>query len=223
MPNSSPPAGAAAFRCLDDPTRRAVYEFMQSRNRAVSRTETADAVGLPRSTASFHLDRLAADGLATVEFKRLGGRTGPGSGRPAKLYRATASEIAFSIPPRHYDLAAELMAEAIERSSATDTAVDVTLQTVAREAGIRAGGEASGFREVLAETGYEPNTEADGISLGNCPFHLLAAGHATTVCSLNFAFLDGALEGAGDSAHRVGPEIGGAPCCARIVEVDPAE
>ncbi|HWU58257.1 MAG TPA: helix-turn-helix domain-containing protein, partial [Microbacteriaceae bacterium] len=51
--------GAAAISCLDDPTRRTVYEFMRSRSGPVSRTETADALGLPRSTASFHLDKLA--------------------------------------------------------------------------------------------------------------------------------------------------------------------
>lgn len=209
--------------CLDDPTRRAVYEFIRTRGGAVSRTETADALGLPRSTASFHLDKLATDGLATVEFKRLGVRTGPGSGRPAKLYRAAASEISFSIPPRRYDLAAELMAEAIEHSSTTGAAIDDSLHTVAHNAGRTNAREAGGIRELLEESGYEPHDEAGGFTLGNCPFHRLAAGHAETVCSLNRAFLEGALEGAADDAHEVTPETAGAPCCARIIRVGPPD
>lgn len=215
--------GAAAISCLDDPTRRAVYEFMRSRSGPVSRTETAEALGLPRSTASFHLDKLADDGLASVEFKRLGTRTGPGSGRPAKLYSATEAEIAFSIPPRRYDLAAELMAEAIERSSTTGATIDASLRTVAHDAGEAHASEAGGIRELLEDAGYEPHEELGGFTLGNCPFHRLAAGHAITVCSLNLAFLEGALVGAADDAHAVTGETDGAPCCARIVRVGPPD
>jgi predicted ArsR family transcriptional regulator len=214
---------AAAMSCLDDPTRRAVYEFIRTRGGALSRTETADALGLPRSTASFHLDKLAADGLATVEFKHLGTRAGPGSGRPAKLYRAVATEISFSIPPRRYDLAAELMAEAIERSSATGAAIDDSLHVVARSAGQVHAREAGGIRELLEDAGYEPHDDSGGFTLGNCPFHRLAADHAETVCSLNRAFLEGALEGADDDAHEVTAETLGAPCCARIISVGPPD
>jgi predicted ArsR family transcriptional regulator len=223
MRNGSQSDDAAAISCLDDPTRRAVYEFIRSRATAVGRTETAEALDLPRSTASFHLDRLAQDGLATVEFKRLGTRTGPGSGRPAKLYRATATEIAFSIPPRRYDLAAELMAEAIERSSATGAKIDVTLRSVANDAGQQRGREAGSIHELLEDAGYEPHGELDGFTLGNCPFHRLAAEHAETVCSLNLAFLEGALVGATDDLHEVTAEIAGTPCCARIVRVGPPD
>jgi len=213
----------AAFSCLDDPTRRSVYEFMRSRGGTVSRSETADALRLPRSTASFHLDRLAADGLAAVEFKRLGDRTGPGSGRPTKLYRATATEITLSVPPRHYDLAAELMAQAIERASNSGIAIDLALQTVARDAGEEHARAAGGIRELLEATGYDPDDDSGGYSLGNCPFHRLAADHPGTVCSMNLAFLEGALAGAGDETHLITTETAGAPCCARIAHVGPPD
>ena len=45
------------------------------------------ASACPRATAAFHLDRLVDDGLLDVHFERRTGRTGPGAGRPAKLYR----------------------------------------------------------------------------------------------------------------------------------------
>lgn len=42
------------------------------------------ARSLSRSTTAFHLDRLADEGLLEVEYRRLSGKTGPGSGRPSK-------------------------------------------------------------------------------------------------------------------------------------------
>ena len=53
----------------------------------MGRDQAAQGVGVPTHTAKFHLDRLVDEGLLEVEFRRLSGRTGPGSGRPAKLYR----------------------------------------------------------------------------------------------------------------------------------------
>lgn len=53
----------------------------------VSRDQAADAVGIPRHQAKFHLDRLTAEGLLDTEYARLTGRSGPGAGRTAKLYR----------------------------------------------------------------------------------------------------------------------------------------
>ena len=78
----------------------------------------ATALGIPRSTAAFHLDRLVDARLLTTEYLRLTGRTGPGSGRPAKLYRTSATEISVSVPDRHYDLMGGLLATAIEVSAA---------------------------------------------------------------------------------------------------------
>ena len=65
---------------------------------AVSKDEAAAAMGVARSVAAFHLDRLVADGLLTTEFRRLTGRQGPGAGRPAKLYRR-AEARAVGEPP----------------------------------------------------------------------------------------------------------------------------
>jgi predicted ArsR family transcriptional regulator len=53
----------------------------------VGRDAVAARVGVGRTLAAFHLDKLAAAGLLTISFARPPGRTGPGAGRPAKLYR----------------------------------------------------------------------------------------------------------------------------------------
>src|SRR6478752_3830563 len=107
-----------AVASLRDENRRKLFYFVAAAADAVGRDDAAQGVGLARSTASFHLDRLVNGGLLAVEFRKLGGREGPGSGRPAKLYRAAVDEVAASVPDRNYDLAAELLVSAIEASMA---------------------------------------------------------------------------------------------------------
>ena len=102
----------AALSALGDATRRRVYEHVSSQPDPVSRDEAATATGIARTLAAYHLDRLAAEGLLTVTHARRSGRTGPGAGRPAKLYARPEREIAVSVPPRDYHLAARLLADA---------------------------------------------------------------------------------------------------------------
>src|SRR5438270_12404190 len=104
-----------AIALLQDPARRALYEYVVSRGREVGRNEAATAVGVQRTLAAFHLDRLVSAGLLEVAYRRLSGRSGPGAGRPAKVYRRAAAERVISIPPRDYARAAQIFAEAIER------------------------------------------------------------------------------------------------------------
>jgi predicted ArsR family transcriptional regulator len=75
----------AGVASLAEPQRRALYRFAIERRDAISKDDAASALGMARSVAAFHLDRLVADGLLTTEFRRLTGRQGPGAGRPAKL------------------------------------------------------------------------------------------------------------------------------------------
>src|SRR6476619_7192939 len=133
----------AALASLGDATRRKLFSFVASAAAPVSRNDAAQSLDLPRSTASFHLDRLVKDGLLAVEFRKLGGREGPGSGRPAKLYRAAVDEVAASVPDRHYDLAAELLVSAIEDASSGGGSPREALLRAARARGQSAGGSAA--------------------------------------------------------------------------------
>ena len=63
--------------------------------------------------AAYHLDKLVESGLLTVTYQRLGGRSGPGAGRPAKLYAKSDREFAVSVPPREYELAAQILVQAV--------------------------------------------------------------------------------------------------------------
>lgn len=224
----------AAVASLGDENRRRLFDFVASAEGAVSRDDAAAALGVARSTASFHLDRLVHDGLLAVEFRKLGGREGPGSGRPAKLYRAAVEEVGASVPDRNYDLAAELLISAIEDSTSGGGSPRETLLRAAYARGeaaghatVQAAAGSGGFAELLTSEGYRPDGDGEGgLVLLNCPFHRIAAGHAEVVCAMNGAFLRGAAAGCGVAPDRVEPlaiedlrmqgTAGREQCCARI-------
>jgi 3-phenylpropionate/trans-cinnamate dioxygenase ferredoxin reductase subunit len=97
------------------------------------------ALGIPRSVAAFHLDKLAEVGVVDVRFERAGGRTGPGAGRPSKLYRPAQEEVVASVPDRHYDLAGSLLASAVADSANTGAPVRDCLRSAARTTGRQIG------------------------------------------------------------------------------------
>ena len=140
---------------LAEPVRRAFYGYVAGSTRSVSRDEAADAVGVSRQVAAYHLDKLADDGLVDVEFQRLTGRVGPGAGRPSKLYRRNGRTYDVSIPPRRYELAARILLHAASEGD-LDSAV---LAAVARRTGREIGAE--GLNAALARTGYQPTVDDD--------------------------------------------------------------
>ena len=109
----------AVVASINDPIRRSLFEFVSHSDQPVGRDAAAEALGMARSTAAFHLDKLVEEGALDVEFKRISGKTGPGSGRPAKLYCLRAGEIVVSIPERHYELVGSVLAAAIGESDRT--------------------------------------------------------------------------------------------------------
>jgi predicted ArsR family transcriptional regulator len=199
---------------LAEPIRRAFYGYVAGSMSSVSRDEAADAVGVSRQVAAYHLDKLADDGLLDVEFRRLTGRVGPGAGRPSKLYRRSARTYDVSIPPRRYELAARILLDAASEGD-LDSAV---LADVARRTGRKIGTE--GLDSALARTGYQPTAEDGEIRFRNCPFHVLRDQDRATTCGLNLALVEGMIEGSGaDVVARLAPEDG--YCCVRL-NADPS-
>lgn len=197
---------------LAEPARRRLYDCVAARHpEPVGRDEAAKAAGISRNLAAFHLDRLVAAGLLEATYRRLGERSGPGAGRPAKLYRRPADEVAVSFPERRYRLAAELLARALA-APAGDGVIEA-----ARAEGQRIGRQGSGraLDEVLEEQGYEPLAAAGSLKLRNCPFHALASSHEELVCAMNLALLEGLAGGLGTTAvARRQAESGF--CCVRF-------
>jgi predicted ArsR family transcriptional regulator len=207
----------AAVASLGDENRRKLFEFVASRAQPVGRDEAAAALGIPRSTASFHLDRMGQDGVLTVEFRKLAGRAGPGSGRPAKMYRPAQPEVAASVPDRNYDLAGELMVAATEHATAAKEPVRDALLATSYARGRAMADGSPGLEEFLSAEGYLPDPDgAGGYTLRNCPFHRLADGHAEVVCAMNGAFLSGAAAGCGVEEGRIVGNAEPGQCCARV-------
>ena len=216
---------------LAEPARRALYQHVVSSPEPVSREQAAEALGLAVHNVKFHLDKLAAVGLLEVEYRRLSGRSGPGAGRPSKVYRRTDREVAVSVPPRRYDLAGEVLAEAVDRSVRDGVPVGEAVVEVAREVGrdlIAAADdgvqrapsappdEVSQVADVLTRYGYEPQRIDDELCLANCPFDRLALQHTSLVCGMNVALVDGVLDGVGAETlqARLAPREGF--CCVTV-------
>jgi predicted ArsR family transcriptional regulator len=226
---------------LSDPVRARLYDFVAGSGEPVGRDEAAAAVGIGRAIAVYHLDKLVESGLLTASYRRPPGRSGPGAGRPAKRYAQSGREFTVTVPPREYELAAHLLAQAVaadqggaSRAALRDVArqfgegAGAGLQAAADEAG-GAGdaargrgdeggrGDAERLAAALRAHGFEPRVGADGtVVLRNCPFHQLASRHRDIVCGMNLALIEGLVAGLRADAMR--PELDPRPgqCCVVI-------
>ncbi|MGH3365631.1 MAG: helix-turn-helix transcriptional regulator [Nocardioidaceae bacterium] len=224
MTDSRDAFGAVA--ALDEPTRRRLYDHVVRQAGPVGRDEAATALGLPRSTAAFHLDRLADEGLLDVVYERRTGRSGPGAGRPSKLYRRSALEVAVALPERRYDVLGELLAATLEEAERSGEPPRSVLARRAEELGRRIGASAAGddaeredrrrMVDALEAHGFEPRAEQDDVVLANCPFHALAQKHVSLLCGMNLHLLQGFLNGCGGTGlqARLDPLPG--RCCVRL-------
>ena len=201
-----------AVASLTDRVRRQAYRVVADGTGPVGRDEVAQALGVGRTLAAFHLDKLVAAGLLETSYARRSGRTGPGAGRPAKLYRLAAAEHTLGVPPRAYRTAAELLAEAVEQAGAEDV-----LYRVAQRHGRRAAAS-PGVTELLTEHGYAPMPAgADRVELRNCPFHRLAEQFPPVICGMNLAVINGLLAGGGlDGEWTAAMDPAPGRCCVTL-------
>ena len=205
----------AGVGLLADTARRGLYDFVVAQAAPVTREEAAQAIGLSRTLAAYHLDRMADAGLLDVSYARTAGRTGPGSCRPAKRYARAVQEVAVSLPPRNYSLLAHILADAVSGDDSGEVAEAVTL--AARHVGQSLGSSATPFDAVLDSSGFEPERTDDGeVTLRNCPFHSVVSEHTALVCTLNHAFVQGVLTGTGERPERAELCPGDGRCCVII-------
>lgn len=198
-------AQISAVAALDEPTRRRLYDYVVHQSEPVSRDEAAAAFGLPRTTAAFHLDRLVEENLLAVDYQRRTGRTGPGAGRTAKLYRRSDQQVAVSLPQRRYEVAAHLLSSALEHAERSGDSPRASLHQRAYQLGKQLGTTAwstTGDHDtqdtalrVLEEYGFEPHKDGEEITLVNCPFYALAQEYTDLVCGMNLRLLEGLLDG----------------------------
>lgn len=205
---------------LDDSTRRSLYEYVTAQRSPVSRDEAASAVDVDRSVAAYHLDKLVDADLLATSFSRPDGRSGPGSGRPAKHYERVDDELAVNLPPRDYRLAAELLARAAasDRTGHVRQALDESAAAMGREVATNSG--TGDLQELLAAQGYEPYDDDGVVRLRNCPFHRLAQEHTDLVCGMNLSLLDGCCQ-AIDAPMRAVLDPAEGRCCVAFTPTDP--
>lgn len=223
---ATPASDVTGVAALAEPVRRDLFDFVVAARTAVSRDQAAEGLQIPTHTAKFHLDRLVEEGLLEVEFRRLTGRTGPGSGRPAKLYRRTDREITVSLPERHYDLLSRILAKAVAEATATGDDVASIVARVARDEGVAWGAslddlpstaELERLAAALDAGGYEPWIEEETLFVQNCPFHRVAQEQTELVCGLNLEFVTGVAAGTGCAGVATRLDPGEDRCCVSAV------
>jgi predicted ArsR family transcriptional regulator len=217
-------ADLEAVALLAEPVRKRLYLYLRERREPVGREEAARHTGIKPRLAAFHLDRMADAGLLEVEYRRLSGRSGPGAGRPAKLYSVSPQSFSVVIPQTRYALAASMMATAL---SADGRGADgaKSLQDVATAVGESLGGEIrrqaltkgarqEAARRKLNQLGYEPQVQDSGEwTMRNCIFAELSMSHRELVCPMNAAFVTGLLDGACLKSLRVERRMAPPGCC----------
>jgi predicted ArsR family transcriptional regulator len=228
-PSPDPDQQIAALAALDQPMRRDLFQVLCHRDGWTSRDDASRALGISRALAAFHLDKLAEAGVVDTIFERVSGRSGPGAGRPSKLYRPTTREVSASVPARRYELAGSLLAAAVEATATSGRPIADALDDVSGQAGrdigaaaanrAVAGQESELVAAVLRDHGYDPGPPVDGeIVLSNCPFHHLAEQHRDVICAMNLHLITGVLIGLGDSGRALTAHLQPDPehCCVRL-------
>lgn len=216
-----------ALTTLREPTRRALYEHVARAPRAVGRDDAAAAVGINRPLAAFHLERLVEAGLLTAEYRRLSGRSGPGAGRPAKLYRRSRRRVAVALPPRATELLAGVLAATIAPSdpeagsNGAAREVGRSLGAMARKR-LRARPTAPRLlrcvEDVLDGIGFEPYVRDDvELRLRSCPFDPLSRRFTAVVCGAGVSLARGIVEGVGADGMQVSRDERPDQCCLVLV------
>jgi predicted ArsR family transcriptional regulator len=206
-PRDRAEAPIEAVAALREPVRRGLYAYVERQTRPVGRDEAAGAFGVSRSLAAFHLDRLVEVGLLTAEYRRPAGRTGPGAGRPAKLYRRSRRRLSITLPRRDHELLASLLAASLPPIDDPSNGSLDSAQETGRALGARARKRIRGkprtsllecVSDVLEEIGFEPYEGAGHeIRTRNCPFDPISRRFTGVVCDAGVALVKGIVDGVG--------------------------
>lgn len=190
---------------LGDPTRRAIYIAVRESTEPLTTSKVAKLFGIHPNVARHHLDRLAEDGYLKVTFRRASGRGGPGAGRPAKCYEATAKEVSVHFAPQRLEMLVELLMEVLE--SVAPGSLSEVAEEVGRAYGTRLAAEIGvqgepGYAEAVqavatAMTGLgftmDPDVAGQRLVTMHCPFGEAATNHPEVICSLDRGIVSGLL------------------------------
>jgi predicted ArsR family transcriptional regulator len=120
-----------ALEAVGIPELREALLFVRGRREPVSADDLAGVQHVHRNVARRRLDRLAAAGLLVTRSERRSGRTGPGAGRPARIYAASPETTGIEFPARHYEELVGLLVDALPQRSRSKRLHDVGLDLAA--------------------------------------------------------------------------------------------
>src|SRR5438034_1988488 len=198
------------FDVIGNSELRETLLFARSHPLPVTADEVAAAHRIHRNVARSRLERLAEAGLLVPSFERRTGRTGPGAGRPAKIYRVAPELIAIEFPERRYEQLIGLLVDALPERARRERLHEIGVafgQDFAGEARLRS---AKTFRTALSRVstalgglGYQASVaEVSGeravITPATCPLRPLIRAHpglATLDRGMWAALVARALEG----------------------------
>lgn len=190
----------AALAVLVEPQRRRLYDALARAATPRTLGELCKELGLARTLAAFHVEKLVAAGLV----ESLAPEPAPGQpGRPSRKLRLTGRELTASVPPRRYDLIAEVLLDAATGQRPGEQ-LDVAARRSARARGAALADEFKPARRtgshrrlelLLGRLGYAPAREGDVVTLRNCPFDRLRTTDQGLVCHINHALAQGYLDG----------------------------
>jgi predicted ArsR family transcriptional regulator len=218
-----------AISLLAEPVRRSLYLFAASRPEGVGRDEAASAVGISRALAAFHLDKLTEAQLLVATYRRRGGRSGPGAGRPSKIYHRSSRQLMLSVPQRNYELAAHLFARALAAGAAEGSSGH--LSAASFELGTKLGADArnqargrpgraqllKAVQELLDRQGFECfRDEMGAIRVRNCPFSSLVDESESLTCGMTLSLVQGMVAGLEIQDSEVEPDRLPDTCCVVI-------
>ena len=152
---------------VGDPALRSALLFARSRRDPITVDDLAAAQDVHRNVARSRLDRLADAGLLTVGSARRSGRTGPGAGRPARVYGVTPALTAIEFPDRRFELLVGRLVEALpargRRARLREVGIDFGAD-FARAAGLEPatllGAAAERVCASIGRLGYQAAVEA---------------------------------------------------------------
>jgi predicted ArsR family transcriptional regulator len=232
--NVLPDSEARVLACMGDafgdPTRRALYGMAVQATDPLSAGEAAEMVGVHRTVARAHLQRLAELGLLRVMVRR--GRKG---GRPAKVYVASSEPLSAALPPRRYERLAGLLVGVLRQSARSEEAAIAAAAAVGWQCGRdevarlsaagAAGWEESGggprltpaaAQRWLGDNGFRAKV-TDGatvdVCVRNCVFRELAVAEPLLICALDRGVLRGLLAAPEDSVRELSSIAAGDECC----------
>lgn len=190
---------------IGDPELRETLLEVRGRPRAASISEIADATGVHRNVARRRLERLVAAGLLTASFERPPGRSGPGAGRPAKVYSPTPDTTAIEFPARRYPELVGLLVDAVPKRRRSEIGVQFGRE-LASAAGVEPAHDArrglEGLCRALGAVGFQARLEhlEDGraeIVTPTCPLRPLVVANPA-VAEIDHALWRGLIAAAVD-------------------------